>query len=969
MENERIKLEIDQPIFLNDPHRFWMVTSGEVDVFCVAVDENDEFSSGLKYLYSAGKGELLFSMVTEQKKLGYKLYVKSQGASLYAVDKSKLLSIDHHFLKLLIEKWIAKNVERLCNDNPPRVHEMLDRPGVYELKKGKKAYPSRGVVWGLLEEGQIWKYGEGKKGSAQEDLNYYFAISNHLWVQTGKNPAKLKVVNTREVLKDEIFFMLALNNLQNYFYERMVATTVNEQHEEDSRIEEKFSAEQNKFEKTLYRIGNIINGNKSNKNRLRNLSEQEVDNNLFQACQLIGDAIDFQFEVPKYLESYNHSTTNQLFAIAQASKARVRKIILRGIWWKDENGHLLAFRKDSKSPVALIQQSSGIYLLKDPETKEETVVNHEVAASLEPISYMFFYGFGEQMNTAGKLLSFALQGVKKDAKYLIMAAFAGSVIGLLIPILSGIIFDDVIPTADKSLYIEIFMILIVIAFVTAGLQLTQGVLQLRVEAKSSINAQAGVMDHLMRLPVTFYKKYSAGDLTSRAMGIDQIRQILSSTVLTAVLSGTFSIVNLILLFYYDVSLAWIGLALVVVAVIFVSIVGWSKLRYDRQISDKQGELQGFLYEFLTGIAKIRNTAGEKRIFSLWAQRFSNLKQLGFLSGSQQNLVETFNKSYPLLTNIFFFSFIYYTVSNSNGLTSMITVGAFMAFITAFNRFLNDALRMSLTLINSLQVATLYERVQPILNEVPESNTESTDPGELSGDIEMNSVSFRYHEDQPLILKDVSFKVKPGEMVAFVGPSGSGKSTVMRLLLGFEEAENGSVYYDGESFESMNKELVRKQIGVVLQNGALMAGSIYENIVGNSDLTLDDAWEAARLAGMEEDIKHMPMEMHTVVSEGGGTFSGGQRQRLMIARAIVHKPRLIFMDEATSALDNRTQSIVSESLEKLQATRIVIAHRLSTIEKADRIYVLDKGEIVEFGSYTELMEQDGTFSKLAKRQTV
>ena len=265
------------------------------------------------------------------------------------------------------------------------------------------------------------------------------------------------------------------------------------------------------------------------------------------------------------------------------------------------------------------------------------------------------------------------------------------------------------------------------------------------------------------------------------------------------------------------------------------------------------------------------------------------------------------------------------------------------------------------------MVTLYERVKPILEATPESSEASLDPGELGGAIELNSVSFRYQEEQPLVLNNISLKIESGEMVAFIGPSGSGKSTVMRILLGFEEPEGGSVYYDGDAFDSMNKDLVRRQIGVVLQNGSLMSGSIYKNIVGNSELSLEDAWEAARMAGMEEDIKQMPMEMHTMVSEGAGTFSGGQRQRLMIARAIAHKPRLLFMDEATSALDNRTQDIVSQSLDNLQATRIVIAHRLSTIINADRIFVLDKGTIVETGTYQELMEKDGLFSKLAKRQ--
>ena len=435
-------------------------------------------------------------------------------------------------------------------------------------------------------------------------------------------------------------------------------------------------------------------------------------------------------------------------------------------------------------------------------------------------------------------------------------------------------YDEVVPTADRSLHIEVFAILITIALVRAGLQLMQGVLQLRVESKSSINLQAGMMDHMLRLPVTFYKKYTAGDLTNRVLSINAIRQILSSTLMTAVLSGAFSSVNLILLFYYDTGLAWVGVGLGLIAAAFIGTIGFLKLKYDRQVSTYQGEIQGLLFEFLSGITKIRITGGERRIFALWAGKFSILKKLGFNSGTYQNFVETFNASYPLLTSIFFFSFLYYVVSNADAVTGMLSVGIFMAFITSFNQFLNDSLRLSMALITSLNVITLYERVKPILSEETESAEQSIDPGELAGEIEMNSVSFRYKDDQPLVLNNVTFKIKAGEMVAFVGASGSGKSTIMRLLLGFEQAEAGSIYYDENSFDLMNRELVRRQIGVVLQNGALMSGSIFQNIIGNSELTLDDAWEAARMAGMEEDIKHMPMEMHTVVSEGAGTFSGG-----------------------------------------------------------------------------------------------
>lgn len=966
-ENKKIKLAANQSLILKEYDRFWMVTAGEVDVFYVDIDQNGAFCGALKYLYSATSGELLFSLISSKKnEKNINLLIVSKGASLISVNKNKLLEIDPFFLKSMIDKWVLKTAQQIQKVNAPRLYTSLFSSKTTTLKKETIAYPTKGLVWCFINNGIVAKYADDEAANSDTEFDYPIAVSNNLWIKVLSNDSEVKVLSTREVLKDEIYFMLSLNDLQNHFYSKLLRNYEFQIEEEQLRIADKITSENSNLTKTLNQLRMIVIGKKGKKSALQ-VNNENHHGNLFETCQLIGNAVGFRFEAPKYMESYKNNTTNQLYAIAQSSKIRVRKIILRGTWWKEENGHLLAFYKEDKRPVALIQNKSNSYLLKDVSTGEEQKVDYEIAEGLEPISYMFFYGFNDAMTSLKKIAKFASQGIKKDSKYLMLAAFAGSLIGLLVPILSGIMFDDVIPDADKSLHFEVFAIMLMLGLVTAGLQLVQGVLQLRVETKSSINMQAGVMDHLLRLPVTFYKKYSAGDLTNRALSINAIRQILSSTVMTAVLSGTFSFVNLVLLFYYESSLAWIGVGLAVFAVVFMTIIGWFKLKYDRQISDIQGDLQGFLFEFLSGISKIRITGGEKRVFTLWAGKFSKLKQLGFNSGSYQNFVEIFNSSYPLFTSIFFIAFIYYTASHASTVGTMITVGAFMAFISAFNQFLRDCLKMSIALITSLNIITLYERVKPILEETPESSEQSTDPGELVGEIEMNSVSFRYHQEQPLVLKEVSFKIKPGEMVAFVGTSGSGKSTIMRLLLGFEEPEVGSIYYDGDAFDSMNKDLVRRQIGVVLQNGALMSGSIYKNIVGNSELTLEDAWEAARMAGMEEDIKQMPMELHTVISEGAGTFSGGQRQRLMIARAIVHKPRLLFMDEATSALDNRTQNIVSESLDKLQATRIVIAHRLSTVKNADRIYVLDKGAIVESGTYEDLMEKNGVFTSLAKRQ--
>ncbi len=966
-KNEKIYLGVEEPFVLNSSEQLWLILSGEVNVFYTKIDDNGKYLFALKHLYSAKNGEILFSLLTKSAEENTRLVVFSDRAVLLPIQKSDLLDIDHLFLKNMINKWIIKTSSQLIHFSAPRIYKPLDNFEETKLSENTIAYPSNNLNWINLLSGSIDFFSENASLSMMDEPAFPIPVSNKLWISSRGKDTRVKVLSTREVIEENINFLISIDYLLTYFYAQLNKNILVQQDQEQNYFDEKIKTEQRQLTKTLEKIRSVVTHNSLRPGHTTEFKSSQIKNTLFSICKIIGEHSGFKIEEPKHIESYQNSTANQLFAIAKSSKLRVRKIILRGVWWKEENGDLLAFTKSENIPVALIQKNSGTYILKNSETGNETVVNHEIAENLEPIGYMFFSGFDKKMSSMAKVLNFAMNGVKKDGKRLIIAALAGSLIGLLIPIMSGKMFDDVIPTADRSMHIEVFLILIMIGLITAGLQLVQGILNLRVESKSSINLQAGVMDYILRLPVTFYKDYTAGDLTNRVLSINSIRQILSNTLITAALSGAFSFVNLILLFYYDSKLAWIGILLGAIAAAFMIFMGLLKLKHDRHISQMHGEIQGFLFEFLSGITKIRMTGGEKRIFTLWSEKFSKIKKLGFSSGSYQNFVETFNSSYPLFTSIFFFSFIYYTVLNSDVNTSMLTVGSFMAFITAFNKFLNDSLRLSMALITSLNVVPLYERVKPILEAEPESTEQSHDPGELEGEIEMNSLSFRYHEEQPLILKNISFKIKAGEMVAFVGSSGSGKSTVMRLLLGFEQPEAGSIYFDGGAYDSMNKELVRRQIGVVLQNGSLMSGSIFQNIIGNSELTLEDAWEAARMAGMDEDIKQMPMEMHTMVSEGAGTFSGGQRQRLMIARAIAHKPRLLFMDEATSALDNRTQNIVSESLDRLQATRIVIAHRLSTIKNADRIFVMDKGEIVESGTYDELMELDGLFNKLAKRQ--
>jgi ABC-type bacteriocin/lantibiotic exporter with double-glycine peptidase domain len=320
-----------------------------------------------------------------------------------------------------------------------------------------------------------------------------------------------------------------------------------------------------------------------------------------------------------------------------------------------------------------------------------------------------------------------------------------------------------------------------------------------------------------------------------------------------------------------------------------------------------------------------------------------------------------NAIYPLICTLA--TFALYLVA----LRGSLDTGQFLAYTAAFTQLLLVVLLLGISFISLVGIVPVYERAVPLLQAALEVDPSRADPGELRGEIRVSHLTFRYEPGGRQILDDVSFDIRPGEAVAFVGPSGAGKSTIFRLLLGFESPESGEIYYDGHSLRNLDPTALRRQLSVVLQNGRVFSGSILQNIVGASSATLEEAWAAARGAGLEEDIKAMPMGMHTYVSEGGVTFSGGQRQRLMIARALVTKPRILLFDEATSSLDNRTQAIVTEGLDSLNATRVFIAQRLSTVMSADRIYVLEAGRVVQQGSFPELMAEPGLFQELARRQ--
>jgi len=647
--------------------------------------------------------------------------------------------------------------------------------------------------------------------------------------------------------------------------------------------------------------------------------------------------------------------------LLRRSNLRFRKIALPDKWWDRDGLEMICFDVESGAAQAVLKRGAGRYEIVDPETGRRDPVTRSRAARIDEEAYVVFKPLPFRSLKAMDLVRHVLSGrAKFDMRWAAVLAVVTALIALLPPMLTGKLLNEVVPFAETESLVHLALGLVFIALGSAMFQLVRSIALLRVEAFADGALQAAVWDRLLRLPLTFFRRYEVGDLLIKATGPTQLRQAVSDTALSSALSAIFSIVNFGLMVSYDGTLALAALVFTLVTSLILLGLSRLQLRFERVQLKADAAVSSFILQVLAGIQKIRLMGAEDRAFARWLNKFADQRQHIVRAARIGNAIQTLSGVLPVIASIMFF----YLVGQAD---SRISIGSFVAFNAAFGGFHGALLGLVNAISASLSAIPIYENMKPLLEEQPEIGPDRKPAPAFDGGIYMQNVFFRYDTDGPLILNGIDFRVEPGQFIAFVGPSGSGKSTIFRLLLGFETPEQGTVGYDGLDLSRLDLKTVRRQIGVVLQRGAILPGSIFENIVGSSPLTQEDAWEAARMAGFDEDIKHMPMGMHTVLTEGGGTLSGGQRQRLMIARAVVRKPRILLMDEATSALDNRTQAIVSESLSHLNATRIVIAHRLSTVINADRILVIDGGRIVQSGTYADLMEQDGPFRELARRQ--
>ncbi|MFC8426083.1 NHLP bacteriocin export ABC transporter permease/ATPase subunit [Streptomyces sp. NPDC057236] len=679
----------------------------------------------------------------------------------------------------------------------------------------------------------------------------------------------------------------------------------------------------------------------------------------YAACELVARAAGIALTAPAQAGT-GGDRLDPVERIALASRVRTRVVRLDGRWWRDDVGPLVGHRALSGAPVALLWRRGG-YVAVHPATGRETPVEKANAEEFEPRAVMFYRPLPERRLSPLRLLRFCMTGTRGDLTGLLLSGLVTVAIGALVPLATGKVLGEFVPKARTELIVQVCLAVILSSVVAAAFMLMQNLTLLRLEGRVEATLQPAVWDRLLRLPTTFFTERSTGELASAAMGISAIRRMLAGVGPTVAQSVTVGAVNLGLLLWFSVPMALAALGmLVVVAGVFLGLGLW-QVRWQRRLVVLTNKLNNQAFQTLRGLPKLRVAAAENYAYAAWASEFARSRELQQKAGRIKNLTAVLGAVYLPLVTLAMFMLLAGPARGS------MTAAEFLTFNTSVTMVLTSVTQLTGAFVSAVAALPLFEQIKPVLDATPEVRAASTRPGPLSGAIEARRLSFRYSDDGPLVLDDVSFEARPGEFVAVVGPSGCGKSTLLRLLIGFDRPVSGSVLYDGQDLAALDRSAVRRQCGVVLQHAQPFTGSILDVICGAEPYTPEEAMAAAEMAGLAEDIRRMPMGLHTIVS-GSGAVSGGQRQRLMIAQALIRRPRILFFDEATSALDNETQRAVIESTKALEATRIVIAHRLSTVLDADRVVVMEGGKVVQQGPPDRLLaDTGGRLHELVRRQ--
>ena len=718
----------------------------------------------------------------------------------------------------------------------------------------------------------------------------------------------------------------------------------------DEQIRQRKQNDQDVFEESIFRMASVVVGNR--------YGDALADNRIITKHAIDEILKYYHFksvEIPASIEE----PEEQLEYALRPHGLMYRPITLKEKWYKDGFGPLIAYRESDGMPVALLPKEIAGYYYIDDTGRKVNVGKHNLE-EFSKDAICFYKPLPLRKIGIPDLLLY-LKNCLNLGDFVIILAFslACTLVGLLMPGITKMLTGFVLESQNIALLWGTALFIICVAVSKNLMEAANSLAQMRIETKTSIPVDSAMMMRILSLPASFFKKYSAGELSSRSASVNQLCSVLMGTVLSTGLTSLTSLLYIMKIFQYAPGLTIPAVTVVILTVGITIVTTLMQMKRTRDTMEYNVKESGLTYALISGVQKIKLAGAEKRAFSRWAEAYSKGASMVYNPPLFIRINATIQTAISLAGTIV----IYYVAVKTE-----VTPSEYLAFNAAYGMLMGAFSSLASIVLQIAQIKPVLEMAEPFLKAEPEMSEGREILTEVSGSIELSNVYFRYNDDMPYVVDGLNLKIHQGEYVAIVGRTGCGKSTLVRLLLGFEKPEKGAIYYDGKDINRVDLRSLRRKIGTVTQDGGLFQGDIYSNIVISAPrLTVDQAWEAAEMAGIADDIKAMPMGMQTIISEGQGGISGGQKQRLMIARAIAPKPRILIFDEATSALDNKTQRQVSEALDGLKCTRIVIAHRLSTIKNCDRILVLNQGKILEEGTYDSLIEKNGYFAQLVERQ--
>lgn len=718
----------------------------------------------------------------------------------------------------------------------------------------------------------------------------------------------------------------------------------------DEQIKQRKISDQEAFEDSFMSLAGAVLGRKES---------YSIDEGRYLNEKAIDDVLIYYHRKPVDIPDEINDLYEQLEYALRPNGFMYRSVKFEENWFKDAIGPVLGFFRDDKGTVAFIPDGLTYHYI-DPATNAKIVLNNERMKDFEDDGICFYRPLPLKKLGIPDLLLYMKDCLDtSDVIMFVAISLVITLIGFISPKLTQLLTGPVLNSSNVSVLISIAIFMIFTNLSTQLFGILKSIIMSRIEVKTSLAIEAAIMMRVLSLPANFFRKYASGELSSRISSVNSLCSTLMNGLFSTGITSLMSLLYVFQIFSFAPALLIPSLLIIIATVAINTISTFARINTSRESMKISAKESGMSYAILSGIQKIKLSGAEKRVFARWNNLYSKGAQLAYNPPALVKISSVFSTAISLIGNIV----LYYMAVRSG-----ISQSDYFAFNSVYGMVMGIFLSYSSIILSAASIRPVLEMAEPILKEVPENNEDKEILKKIEGNIELSNVSFRYEENEPYVINDLSLKINAGEYVAIVGKTGCGKSTIIRLLLGFEKPEKGAIYYDSKDLNSIDLRSLRRKIGTVTQNGSLFNSDIYSNIVITSpDLTLKDAWEAAEIAGIADDIRAMPMGMNTMISEGQGGISGGQKQRIMIARAIVFKPKILIFDEATSALDNKTQKKIAEALDRLDCTRIVIAHRLSTIRNCDRILVLDGGRIIEDGTYDELIEHNGFFAELVERQ--